>query len=215
MARADDWPPLQVLVVIVVGVIGGILGLGWALAQIIPAIGVAAGLATSVAAAGTAGASWLAPVAAIGLGAAGASTTILLLVRVAHYAQKEPFVWSLPVLAIGASLVLDVTKEFAIQSTILRVLLTTLMAFFLVVAGALYHTGKTLWRSIATVIALVPPVALLAGNLDLSEQARLTQALRGLGLDVWIRLAGFLVIAIVAGIIARAAERPDRGAPSR
>ena len=74
--------------------VGG-AGVLWGLAQVIPAIGVAFGLAIALATAGVVPvgilAGWIVPIAAAGVGAAGAATAYVIVVKAVESASEETF----------------------------------------------------------------------------------------------------------------------------
>ena len=197
-----DWP-LGVLVA--AGVVGAIMAFGWALAQIIPALGVAAGLATSLTATGLVGApgaaAWWGPAAAVGLGGGGAAGFTWLMVKVVREAPKDPYKYTLPILGIVGSLFLDLAKDYAIDNQLLKILLSAILAFSVVVAGACYESGSLLWKGIAILLLLAPPGAILVRNLNRPGVASMQDAFVQIPGAVWIRLVGFLVISTVVLVL--------------
>ncbi|MGH7515619.1 MAG: hypothetical protein ACREOQ_22170 [Gemmatimonadales bacterium] len=218
MPKNDEWPRFGIGALIAVGVIGGILAVGWAVAQIIPAIGVAAGLATALAATGVAGAgvaAWWAPTAAIGLGGGGAAVLFFVLMKTTREAAKDPYRWTLPLLGIGASLMLDLARDYAIDNQLLKILLTALLAFFVVVAGACYESEQRLWKVVGTMLLLLPPAALLTRNLDPTSLGTLWSDATSMPRSVWLRLLGFLTLGLVVvglgHLDARSQRKPALG----
>lgn len=214
MADNDLWPPFGIGVVIAAGVIGGIVAVGWAAAQIIPAVGVAAGLASALTVSGLAAApgvaAWWGPTAAIGLGTGGAAAVYLVLVKATREAPKEPYKWTLPLLGIAGSLLLDLAKDYAIDNQLLKILLTAILAFFVVVAGACFESKQLLWRLVAVMMLLLPPAALLLRNLTVTGLADIRAATAAVPTPVWLRLGGFLAVALAVIVLQRLDARSER-----
>ena len=193
MPQNEDWPPARIILAYTVGALGAIAGLAYLIPKLIVAVGEAVGLAFGgAAAAGTV--AWAAPVASAGLGLTGGVLVVNLLVTATKEAKKEPYEWGVPLLGIVSSLVLDVTKEFALDNTLVKVLVSALIAFLVVIAGAFYKRGGLWWRIIAVLFILAPPIAVLVQNLDMKGRASLVEALRSIQVPVWFRLCGFLLI---------------------
>jgi len=203
--KTEDWPSLPMAAVIAAGIVGGVIALGWALAQLLPAIGVMIGLIVAVSTTGlaTAGtvASWTVPAATIALTVAGGSAFVLVLVKAGKEASSQPYEWAVPLLGIVGGLMLDVAKEFSIHNELVKAAVTTVIAFLVVVAGACWKSSNTSWKIVAVVLLIVPPAALLVRDIDASAASRLSDALRSIPLGVWSRLGGFVAIGIFIGIL--------------
>jgi hypothetical protein len=209
---AEDWPPLPTTIAVALGIVGGIASLGWALAQILPAIGVMIGLVITVGSTGlaTAGpvASWTVPAASIGLTAAGGSAVIVLLVKAAKEASSEPYEWAVPLLGITGGVMLDMAKDFGIDNDLLKTALTAVVAFLVVVAGACWKSPRMSWKLTAVILLIVPPAALLVRNVDVSGAKGLADAFRAIPVGVWGRLGAFLGIGVIVAINHYLVHRP-------
>jgi hypothetical protein len=193
MTPKQEGPPPLEIIAYTVAALGAIAGLVFLIPKLIVAVGEAVGLAFGgAAAAGTV--AWAAPVASAGLGLTGGVLVLNLLITATKEAKKEPYEWGVPLLGIVSSIVLDITKEFALDNTVLKVFVSALIAFLVVIAGAYYKRGGLQWRIVAVLLILAPPIAVLVQNLDMKGRASIGEALRSIPTPVWFRLCGFLLI---------------------
>lgn len=198
----DDWEK-QPGFVLAVGVSAAavVAALLWGLAKIIPAIGVAFGLAFAIASTGLATsasvASWLAPVAAAGIGIAGTSVAYLVVVEVVSQVKKAPFEWAIPILSIFAAFLVDLCKEFIFDSKLEQILFAGLTAF-LVLAGGFLLTRKAIAFKIAGIVMpLLPPAYVLAFLLHGRKADEFIIAIKGLSLQTVAGMVGMLVTSLV------------------
>jgi hypothetical protein len=209
MADDEKWPPHAALA-IALGVVGCVWALCWAAPHVLHALSdvfVAAitawrsGFSSAVPVA-----SWVVPAASAGIAAAGVGTVTIVLVKAAKEATDKPEEWTLPILGLIGALFLDLSKEFAIDNTFIKAALTAATAFLVVVAGACWRRKDWLWRSVAVVLILFPPIAVLLRNLD---RSKLTITLQEVPVATQLRLGGFVLIGIVVAILHRLAQRHD------
>jgi fluoride ion exporter CrcB/FEX len=209
MASRDDWPPILLVVVVGVVAVTLVVALGWVLKEVIPAFGVAVGLGVSVASTGlaSAGAPWMAPVAAIGIGGGGGALTIYLLVKAVRSASSEPFPWATAVLGIASAAILDLAKDYALDNSLARIAVTAAIAFLVSVGGACYHKGGFVWRLAALVLYLAPPTTVFIQNVKLDS---LRTAFDNFPPGLAIRIGGFIVCGLVIALLHHVAERATK-----
>ncbi len=144
----------------------GIAALGWALCQVIQAIGAAIGIATTIITGGALAvslSSWIAPAAGIGLAATGGATTILLLVKIVEQAKARPYEWTVPILAIVSAFVIDTCKElYDTNNSVVRIIYGASVTGMFLIGGILWKqksSGVKLFalRIVATLFFLLPP----------------------------------------------------------
>ena len=197
--------------VIATGAIGALFALGWALPKILHALAEMIALIVTASTTGviTAApiAAWVAPVASAGIAAAGAGTVIVVLVKAARKAAKEPYEWTVPLLGILGGLLLDLAKGYGFESEFMQAILTALVAFLVVVAGACWKTNDWRWRTVAIILLLLPPAALLTRTLEVSGTQELIKSFLMVPRLVWFRLGGFVLIGVAATILHALVER--------
>ncbi len=205
MADKREWPPLPHMIIVGVLVVASIIALGKAVPPVLTAVGTAIGLAISIATtglvAGGALAPWVAPVAAVGFGATGATMTILLLVKATRQATKEPFEWVVALLGVGGAALADVAREFAVSNPVGKVFITTLVAFSLVVAAACYKRGGGMWRVMGLALFLLVPGVILAQHLNIREASTIIESLQRISPDVWVRVIGVGVVNVCIAVL--------------
>jgi hypothetical protein len=212
MASNNEWPPLPLATVIGATVVGALVSLGWVLPGIIHSLGEAIALAIAAATAGVATAApiaaWVAPAAGLGIAATGAATVFIVLVKAAKEVRKDPYEWTVPLLGILGGLVLDIAKEFAVDNNpMLKAGLTAVIAFLVVVAGALWKTKDWLWRTVAVVFLSGPPVAVLVQNLEPSGAKNVAAEIWRVPTQTWLRLGGFIVLGVTVALVHGVTER--------
>jgi hypothetical protein len=95
----SKWPPAGTFLAVGAAVGAGLVGLGYCLKLALPVLGTSLGLAIATATTGLATgavATWVAPVAAVGVAATGTVVTVHLLVKVVDHAKDKPYEWTLP-----------------------------------------------------------------------------------------------------------------------
>lgn len=211
MANRDGWPSPAVILSIGVAITAGLVALGYALKIVLPAFGVAIGLAIATATTGLATAGsvawWVAPAAAAGVGTTGVVVAVRLLVTVVKTAQDKPFEWSLPLLGVAAGLAMNLWKDLADAHQSVRLLLGGVAALWIVVAGACYKRPGWVGKCAAILMYLVPPVILLAWDL---RQRGLTPArayFGGVSGSAWLVVSAFLVVGLTIAAMERLSRR--------
>jgi len=216
MWQTGEGPTLPMAVVIGASIVGGILAVGWAIAKICPALGVMIGLAISVSTTGLSMAGgvapWIVPAATAGLGIGGSAVVILVLVKAAKEAAAAPYEWTLPLLGIAGSVLLDAAKEFGIENPLVKVAVVGVIAFLIVVAGACWKSRDWAWKIVGITLLLVKPASLLIRNLEKRQAEAFLNAFHALPPTVWFRLLGFMGIGVLIIILHGLSERKDRQA---
>jgi hypothetical protein len=197
----EDWP-VQWVVALTVVLLGAIVGLVFLIPRLIVAVGAAGGLAFGGAAASAAAVPWAVPLASAGLGLTGGSVLVLVLVRAAREATKEPYDWVVPIVGIIGGLTLDVAKEFALDNALVKIVLSAAVAFLMVVAGACYKKGGIFWRAVAALLIVAPPVYVLIQNLQSSVGTTLAASFHAVPAITWLRIGGFVLTGIAIGLLA-------------
>ncbi|HEV8358334.1 MAG TPA: hypothetical protein VGQ17_16390 [Gemmatimonadales bacterium] len=199
MALSSQQPTTLDVVQTVIITVFGIAAAAWTIPKSIAAVGAAVGLAAGGAAATAT--PWAAPVASVGLGVTGVTLLVMVLVRASKEARREPYEWTLPILGIGGSLFLDISKEFAVDNAVLKIALSAAIAYSVVVAGALYKRGGVPWRTIAILLVLLPPSSVLVQNMSSRAATGLSAAIREIPTPVWIRIGGFVLISSAVALL--------------
>jgi hypothetical protein len=205
MSHHDEWPPVGKILAIGASVTGGLLALGYALKMVIPAIGVAVGLAFSTATTGlaTAGAvsTWVAPAAGAGLGLSGIVLSVHLLIKVSENAKARPYAWTLPLLGAAAAVGLSLWKDLSVQPPAVELLVGGLAAVWIVVAGVCYKRAGRLWKCSAILLYLLPPLVLLGLETSQSGAAPAANYFAKVPARAWIAVTCFALIALIIGIM--------------
>jgi hypothetical protein len=210
----DDWEKHPGLVLVVgISAAAVLAALLWGLAQVIPAVGVAIGLAFAVAGTGLATsasvASWVAPVASTGLGIAGTYVAYLVVVEVVSQAKKAPFEWAIPILSIFAAFLVDLCKEFIFDSKLEQILFAGVTAF-LVLAGGFLLTRKAIAFKIAGfVMPLLPPAYVIAFFLHGRKADEFMSAIKVQSFQTVAVMVGMLVTSLVVIILGLWAPSSD------
>ena len=136
---------------------------------------------------------------------------VVVLVKAVKEAASEPYEWVVPLLGIVGGLMLDVAKEFGIHNEMVKIAVTTVIAFLVVVAGACWKSSNTSWKFVAVLLLSIPPAAILVQNIDASAASRLSDALYSIPLGVWGRLGVFAAIGIFIGILHALLHRSHKG----
>jgi hypothetical protein len=207
----DEWFPIySVSVIAAVAVVALFL-----LPKILHALGEMIALIVTASTMGVATAApigaWVAPVASVGVAATGAGTVIVVLVKAAKEAAKEPYEWTVPVLGILGGLLLDLAKGYGFENEFLKAALTAFIAFLVVVAGACWKTKDWQWRTVAVILLLLPPATLLIRTLEISGTKQLITSFNLVPRLVWFRLGGFVLIGIAVAILHTLVERRPMG----
>jgi hypothetical protein len=205
----QEAPPARIIVAYVLVAIAAITGLVFLIPNLIIAVGTAIGLAFGGGAVAASAVPWAAPVAAVGLGATGGAMTIIVLVRAVKHASEEPYDWVVPILGIGGGLILDVAKEFALGNVAVKIALSAVVAFLVVVAGACYKKGGLLWCAVAILLILLPPIYVLAQNLNSNAREGLREALRTIPGGTWLRIGGFIVAGVSVALLRHLTRASD------
>jgi RsiW-degrading membrane proteinase PrsW (M82 family) len=117
----------------------------------------------------------------------------------------------LPLLGICGGLLLDVAKEYGIENALVKLMVTAVVAFLVVVAGACWKTKDRTWRTVAVVLVLVPPAALLLRNIETSGAHKLVESFAAVSPFIWMRLLGFIAIGIGVVLLHAVIDRRPLG----
>ncbi len=155
---SDKQEPIMIIAIgIAVGF--GLTGLGFLLYYVISALGaiISGALATVTVSTGVITAT------GVGVAAAGGGTGVFLLVKVVKEADKKPFVWALPILAIVSGLVIDTCKElYMTDNNFIRIIYGSSVSGMFLLGGILWKQKKVKFKWISTKIIsviffLIPP----------------------------------------------------------
>lgn len=138
---------------------------------------------------------WVAPVTAIGISLTGVTVFVRLLYKVSKEAREDPYEWVVPLLSIAGALIIDMTKEYAMDNTVLRIIVGAVIAVLVVVAANCYKMGGWQWRTVAIVLLLAPPLILLGRNLTKSGSVEILNALKAIPGTTWLSVSSFLILA--------------------
>ncbi len=142
-----------------------ILCVGLALKWVIPALGAAVGVTTSIISGGLISStfsSWVIPTASVGLAIGGGATGIYVIHKAVINIKKNPYEWTLPILAIISGLVIDTCKELFTENPIVRVIYGATVTGLFLLGGILWRQKKIKLKAIsskfiAVIIFLLPP----------------------------------------------------------
>ncbi|MEM9618714.1 MAG: hypothetical protein AAF936_12200 [Pseudomonadota bacterium] len=195
--------------IVAFGIAVGIGGAGilWGFSKLLPAFGVAIGLAISIATTGVVSsgaiAGWIVPTASAGVAAAGFGAAYLIVVKAMDAAEKAPFNWSVPALAILAGFLVEICKEFYPASPLIKILFATVAAFLILVGGVLFTRAGMKWKIPAAGMQIAPPLLILLLIISESEETKLLMAVKEISFATWAALLGMLSVAAGVMYLAR------------
>lgn len=142
-----------------------LIGLGYALKWVIPAVGIGVGMTVKIISGGlitSALSSWMVPAASAGLAMGGIGTGMFLFIKVVKGAKHNPYEWTLPVLAIVSGLVIDTCKELYSEDGGIRIIYGGTVTCLFLLGGILWRQKKAWFKVlaskiIAVIMFLVPP----------------------------------------------------------
>lgn len=190
--------------------------LAYAVAILVKAIGAAVGLGVATATTGFATAGvvgpWL-PTAATGAVVVAAVGTIYMVFeRIVEKAKDQPFEWLLPLFAILAALMVDLTKDTLLPTNTERALYTAATAGLVLGGGILLRQRKVIVRALGVVLPFCP-CALIWMLLASNRQRRVTieELLEGGTLASWGLVASLVlaVIVVLLGLLLPLRDLPD------
>lgn len=149
----------------IVGICAIILCVGLGLKWVIPAFGAAVGVATSIISGGLISStlsSWVIPAASIGLAIGGGAAGIFVINKAVKEIKKNPYEWTLPILAIISGLVIDTCKELYTENPIVRVICGASVTGLFLLGGILWRQKKIKFKAfsskfIAIIVFLLAP----------------------------------------------------------
>lgn len=190
-----------------IGVALIILAILFGLSYLLPAVGVAVSLAFTGAAAGFVMAPEVANFATYAIVVAGGAVAIQLTVRVVREAQKKPYSWTLPLLALVNGFLVLNCKEYWQGNKMVWSLMSVVLAALVVVAGALYARKSKLLKICALVIYFLVPLITLSAILISSPSSGVIDAFTTIPAKAWVLLGIMGILAVFLAFLARAAEK--------
>lgn len=106
---------------------------------------------------------WGVPLVSAGLAIGGGAAGIYVLNLVVKGAKKNPYEWTLPILAIISALIIDTCKELYSDNAIIRIFFGTSVAGLYLLGGILWRQKKRnfkwfIVKAISIIIFLLPPI---------------------------------------------------------
>jgi hypothetical protein len=174
---------------------------GQALATIIQAFGVAAGLAVATATTGLATAAvvapWLAQAATASLGAAAVGVVYLVVVRVVEKSKENPYQLLVPVFGILAGLCVDLTKDKLLNSDIEKAFYPFFTGMLAIVGGTLLMNKHLAVRIVGGLLPFIPPILVLQQLLTREKFDTAMTELRDPATPVFMAVWGTLLIGLL------------------
>lgn len=142
--------------------LGGFL---WGLAQVLPAVGVAVGLAYSIAvtggAVGIAATPTLVTVATTGIAITSVSTVVIVAARVVEKATRNPVPWLLPIISVAAGLITELCDEFFVGPKVLWIATSALSSLLVLAGGVLYTRDGWVIKVVGAFLHVIVPLVVL------------------------------------------------------
>jgi len=207
MANNNEWPPSHTILAFGATAVAIIISIAYALKVVLPVIATAAGLfvAASTSGLATAGAvgSWVAPFAAMGIGTTGAVLSVHLLMQFRNQVEDKPFDWGLPLAALAGGLLLNLWKDLVGPDTpqAFRLLVGGIVALWIVVAGVCYKREGWRWKSVAVLLYVLLPLAMLARAVLAPGGQSVDRYFAAVELSDWLVLGGFFLIGVLIAIL--------------
>jgi hypothetical protein len=206
MPNDSDWPPPLTILAFAFGAAAVLAVLGAVLYYVIPVIGTAIGLCVAVSTAGLTAvgsiAAWAVPVASFGVATLGATAAAAGVKAIADSAQEKPYEWGLPLLGAFAGFASTLAKDTGLEANVSKWLFGGITALLIVVAGACYKRRGFLWKGIAVLLYLLPPLVLLGWSTLSTKQSTLAGAFGSVSSWTWLGLSCIVVIGIIIGVLA-------------
>jgi hypothetical protein len=197
-------------IALAIGVPLGIAALFWGLSQLIVAFGTAVGIAGAFISAGSSVGDavevWAVRVAAIGLGAGGASIGYKVVVNISQNIESNVFNWALPLISIFAGLLVELNKEFYPATPLLKHLFAALFAFTVLVAGYLFTKKSTLLKVCGFVLVVIPPGLFLVRVLSGGAYTQVDEAFSSVSWGQYATLGCFFALVALIAILASRAR---------
>lgn len=182
----------------------------WGLSVFLPALGVALGLAWSVGSTGTAvgisAAPGLVSAATYGLFLAGGGSAIYVAVNIAERAQREPFQWLLPVLAVVNGFLVQICSEYWHGPKLVWLILSTISALLVVIGGALYVQGSVVLKGLGFLLHLLIPLIVLL-SITSASASTIEAAILEVPVRAWLLLTAMVLVAVTLAALAKLLQR--------
>lgn len=192
--------PAQILA-ISLGACAVIATFAAALTYVLPALGTAASLAFTGAAAGFTLAPALGTAMAYGTAALGGAAAIHLTVHLVTRAQTQPLAWGAPILALVSGYLVQSCEKYWTGPELGWPLFALAVGALVLVGGVLYAGGSWLHRITGCLLSLIPPVVVLVLARD-RNGVSLVSNLGALPLDIIVPVGVMLVVALALGVVA-------------
>lgn len=195
----------QNIAFILIGAIGIAIVLV-ALYFLLPALGIAAGLAWSIGTTGSAVGVSVTPIVAsaagYGLAGAGIASTTYVVVHIAKQAQKEPFQWLLPVLGVLNGLIVQVCSDYWMGPKLVWTGLAAISALLIVVGGVLYAYQSRILKVLGFLLHLLIPLVVVLG-ITSNSSSSIHAAIQDVPFRAWFLLGLMALMAFVIAILAK------------
>ena len=173
---------------------------------LVPALGAGFGIATTIISKGIAAAgvdySWVVPTGAVGVGLIGAVAVVFLLTRIVNHAAKQPYLATLPVLAVLAGFCMNWCKDFYPDLSLVRIAFGGVTCALFVMGGLWWKRYGFLNKLAGTLLFLVPPLVVLADAVRGSLDQGLGNALGNVTAQSWLALGGVFALVVLTGLLA-------------
>lgn len=195
----------QIVALIVIGAIGiAIICVG--LSFLLPALGVAAGLAWSIGTTGSAVGISVTPIvvsaAGYGLAGAGLASATYVVVHITKQVQKEPFRWLLPVLGVFNGLLVQICSDYWEGPKLVWTGIAAISALLVVVGGVLYSYQSRSLMVLGFLLHLfIPLVVVLC--ITSNSSSSIHAAIQVVPVRAWLLLGLMAFLALAIAILAK------------
>ncbi len=186
------------IIAIIVAVSIAIVALGFSISLVIKAVGAAWGIVVGAEAISDVASIWSARIAAVGLGAAGITVCIKLVVESRGAIKENPKQWAVPLLAISAGILVDIDKEFTSDGTVEKIIFSALSVLLIYVGSVIFGRAGKVWKISGVLLMFLPPIFVLAGIFLNSSGNTFQESMAEVSLQKW---AIFGIVFLLASLV--------------
>ena len=173
---------------------------------LVPALGAAFGIATTIISKGLAGGgtdySWVVPTGAAGLALIGGVAVVILVIGMVKRASGQLYLAVLPLLAVLAGFCVDMIKDFYPDDQLVRIGFAAVTCGLFALGGLWWRRYGFLNKIAGTFLMLIAPLVILAHGVSNNLNQGLSHALGSVTMQSWIALGGLMTILLLIGLLA-------------
>ena len=189
-------------VAIALAIVAGGITTQW----LVPALGAAFGIATTIIAKGLTGGttdySWVVPAGATGLALIGGVAVVILVIRIVKRASGQLYLAVLPLLAVLAGFCVDMCKDFYPDDQLVRIGFAAVTCGLFALGGLWWRRYGLLNKIAGTLLMLIAPLVIVAHGVSNNLNQGLSHALGSVTMQSWIALGGLMTILLLTGLLA-------------